>query len=132
MSAFIIFLAFIWGGTMGFTLLVTRFRLTPGDASIWDQLIVRVVALFSASAAMGTLGLVVSRVSATPDTSELVPFLWLAAVIPLLAPPVKSNGVTLVSSENWIYTSVALTAVGGFILAIATLVRLIMQNPQLV
>ena len=132
MSVFIVFLALIWGGTMGFTLLVTRSRLTSGDVSIWDQLIVRVVALFSVSAAMGTLGLVVTQVSATPDTAAIVPFLWLAAVIPLVAPPVKSNGVTLVSSENWIYTSVALTAAGGFILAVATLVRLIMQNPQLV
>ena len=132
MAAFIVFIAIIWGGSMGFTLLITRSRLAPGDASIGDHLLVRFVALFSVSIAMFTLGVVAARTSAAANTAGIVPFLWVAAVIPLLIPQVKSRGVALISSERLIYTSVILSAAGGFILAIATLVRLIMNGPDFV
>ena len=132
MAAFIVFIAFIWGGSMGFTLLMTRTRLAPGDASLGDQLVVRFVAFFSVSIAMLTLGLVSGRTAAAADTTGLVPYLWLAAVAPLLIPSIKSNGASLISAEMLIYTSVLLSAAGGFILAIATLVRLIMNGPDFV
>ena len=126
LAIFVVFLVMLWGGTMGFTLLMTRFRLTSGDASVWDQLTVRGVALLSVTVAMWTLSALASRVAAVPDASNIVPFLWLAAAAPLLAPPVKSNGATLVTSEQWIYVSVCLTAAGGFVLALATMARVVL------
>ena len=113
----------LWGGTMGFTLLLTRFRLTSDDASVWDQVVVRGVALFTVTVAMWSLGSLAGRIASVPDPTWLVPYLWLAAALPLLAPPVKSNGATLVSSEKWIYVSLFMTAVGGFVLAAVTIVE---------
>ena len=132
MALFIVFIAFIWGGSMGFTLLITRFRLAPGDASIGDQLIVRFVAFFSVTIAMFTLGVVSGRTSEAAETTGLVPYLWGIAVIPLLIPSLKSRGVSLFSSERLIYTSVSLSAVGGVGLAMATLVQLIRNGPDFV
>ena len=117
---------------MGFTLLVTRFRLAPGDATLGDQLIVRFVAFFSVTIAMFTLGVVSGRTSEAAETTGLVPYLWAVAVIPLLIPSLKSRGISLFSSEKLIYTSVSLSAAGGFILAIATLVQLIRNGPDFV
>ena len=131
-ALFIVFIAFIWGGSMGFTLMVTRFRLAPGDASLGDQLIVRFVAFFSVTIAMFTLGVVSGRTSEAAETTGLVPYLWGVAVIPLLIPSLKSRGISLLSSEKLIYTSVSLSAAGGFILAIATLVQLIRNGPDFV
>jgi hypothetical protein len=131
-ALFIVFIAFIWGGSMGFTLLITRFRLAPGDASIGDQLIVRFVAFFSVTIAMFTLGVVSGRTSVAAETTGLVPYLWGIAVIPLLIPSLKSRGVSLFSSERLIYTSVSLSAVGGVVLAMATLVQLIRNGPDFV
>ncbi|MQG76548.1 MAG: hypothetical protein FI703_04395 [SAR202 cluster bacterium] len=132
MALFIVFIAFIWGGSMGVTLLMTKSRLAPGDASLGDQLLVRFVALIAVSIAMLTLGLVSGRTIAADDTTRLVPYLWGAAVLPLFIPSLKSTGISLLSSEKLIYTSVLLSAAGGFILAMATLVSLIMNNREFV
>ena len=132
MAAFIVFIAFIWGGTMGGTLVLARFRLASGDASLWDHLLVRAVALLAVSISMLTMGLVVSRTSATANNADIVPFLWLATVIPLVIPAVRWQGITRIPSEHWVYTSVVLSAAAGFILAMTTLVRLILQNPDFV
>ena len=131
-ALFIVFIAFIWGGSMGVTLLMTKSRLAPGDASLGDQLLVRFVALIAVSIAMLTLGLVSGRTIAADDTTRLVPYLWGAAVLPLFIPSLKSTGISLLSSEKLIYTSVLLSAAGGFILAMATLVSLIMNNREFV
>jgi hypothetical protein len=53
-------------------------------------------------------------------------------VIPLVIPAVRWQGITRIPSEHWVYTSVVLSAAGGFILAMTTLVRLILQNPDFV
>ena len=131
MAAFIVFIAFIWGGSMGLPLLMTRTRLALDDVSIFDQLIVRFVAFLSVSIAMLTLGAVSGRTAAASDTTGMVPYLWIVALIPLIIPPVKVSGVYLISSEKLIYASVLLSAAGGFTLAIATLVQLI-RNVQTV
>ena len=131
MAAFIVFIAFIWGGSMGLTLLMTRTRLALDEVSIFDQLIVRFVAFLSVSIAMLTLGAVSGRTAAASETTGMVPYLWIVALIPLIIPPVKVSGVYLISSEKLIYASVLLSAAGGFTLAIATLVQLI-RNVQTV
>ncbi len=131
MALFIVFIAFIWGGSMGLTLLMTRSRLAGDDVSIFDQLIVRFVAFLSVSTAMLTLGAVSGRTAAATETTGMVPYLWLVALIPLIIPPVKRNGVYFISSEKLIYASVLLSAAGGFTLAIATLVQLIRNAPTL-
>ena len=110
---------------MGLTLLITRSRLSIDNISIFDQLFVRIVAFMSVSIAMLTLGAVSGRTAAASETTGMVPYLWLIALIPLIIPPVKRNGVYLISSEKLIYSSVLLSATGGFTLAIATLVQLI-------
>ncbi len=125
LAAFVVFLIVLWGGTMGATLLLTRFRLTSGDATLADQLTVRGVALLSVTIAMWSLASIAGRVQAVPDASHIVPYLWLAAAAPLFVPPVKSNGVTLVTSEKWVYVSVVLTATGGFVLAMVTMARVL-------
>lgn len=128
MALFIVFIAFIWGGSMGVTMMMAKSRLAPGDASLGDQLIVRTVAFFSVSIAMLTLGLVSGRTAAADDTTALVPYLWLAAVAPLVIPSLKRG----LPSEKLIYTSVLLSAAGGVILAVATMVSLILNNPEIV
>jgi|GEM_PF-5598043 hypothetical protein len=128
MALFIVFIAFIWGGSMGVTLLMAKSRLAPGDASLADQLIVRFVAFVAVSIAMLTLGLVSGRTIAADDTTALVPYLWLAAVVPLVIPSLKKR----LPSEKLIYTSVLLSAAGGFILAMATLLSLFLSSPDLV
>ena len=125
MALFIVFIAFIWGGSMGLTLLITRSRLSLDNVSKFDQLFVRVVAFLSVSIAMLTLGAVSGRTAAASETTGMVPYLWCIALIPLIIPPVKRKGVYLISSEKLIYSSVLLSATGGFTLAIATLVQLI-------
>lgn len=125
MALFIVFVAFIWGGSMGLTLLITRSRLSLDNVSKFDQLFVRVVAFLSVSIAMLTLGAVSGRTAAASETTGMVPYLWFIALIPLIIPPVKRKGVYLISSEKLIYSSVLLSATGGFTLAIATLVQLI-------
>ena len=132
MALFIVFIAFIWGGSMGVTLMMARTRLAPGDATLGDHLVVRFVAFFSVTIAMFTLGVVSGRSATAAETTALVPYLWGIAVIPLLIPSVKSRGISLFSSEKLIYTSVSLSAAGGFILAIATLVQLIRNGPDFV
>ena len=117
---------------MGLTLLMTRSRLAGDDVSIFDQLIVRFVAFLSVSTAMLTLGAVSGRTAAATETTGMVPYLWLVALIPLIIPPVKRNGVYFISSEKLIYASVLLSAAGGFTLAIATLVQLIRNASTLV
>jgi len=125
MALFIVFVALIWGGSMGITLLMTRNRLSLDNVSIFDQLIVRAVAFLSVSIAMLTLGAVSGRTAAASETTGMVPYLWFIALIPLFIPPVKRNGVYIISSEKLLYSSVLLSATGGFTLAIATLVQLI-------
>ena len=110
---------------MGITLLMTRNRLSLDNVSIFDQLIVRAVAFLSVSIAMLTLGAVSGRTAAASETTGMVPYLWFIALIPLFIPPVKRNGVYIISSEKLLYSSVLLSATGGFTLAIATLVQLI-------
>lgn len=132
MALFIVFVAFIWGGSMGLTLLMTRSRLSLDNISIFDHLIVRFVAFLSVSIAMLTLGAVSGRTAAASETTGIVPYLWFIAVIPLIVPPVKRNGVHLISSEKLIYGSVFLSATGGFALAIATLVQLIRNATTLI
>jgi len=128
MALFIVFIAFIWGGSMGVTLMMAKSRLAPGEASLGDQLIVRVVAFFSVSIAMLTLGLVSGRTAIAEDTTALVPYLWLVAVSPLIIPSLKRK----LPSERLIYASVLLSAAGGVALAMATLVSLILNNPEIV
>lgn len=123
MAAYVVFLVVLWGGAMGATLLLARFRLTSDAATLRDQLTVRGVAFLSVTIAMWSLASIAGRVQAVPDATGIVPYLWLAAAAPLLAPPVRSNGVTVVSSEKLVYTSMVLTAAGGFVLALVTLVR---------
>ena len=132
MALFIVFVAFIWGGSMGLTLLMTRSRLSLDNISIFDHLIVRFVAFLSVSIAMLTLGAVSGRTAAASETTGIVPYLWFIAVIPLIVPPVKRNGVHLISSEKLIYGSVLLSATGVFALAIATLVQLIRNATTLI
>jgi hypothetical protein len=128
MALFIVFIAFIWGGSMGVTMMMAKSRLAPGDATLADQLIVRFVAFVAVSIAMLTLGLVSGRTIAADDTTRLVPYLWLAAVVPLVIPSLKKR----LPSEKLIYTSVLLSAAGGFILAMATLLSLMLSSPDLV
>ena len=128
MALFIVFIAFIWGGSMGVTLLMAKTRLAPGDASLGDQLIVRFVAFISVSIAMLTLGLVSGRTIAADDTTALVPYLWLAAVAPLVIPSLKRR----LPSEKLVYTSVLLSAAGGVVLAMATLASLILNSQDFV
>ena len=64
MALFIVFVAFIWGGSMGLTLLITRSRLSIDNISIFDQLFVRIVAFMSVSIAMLTVGAVSGRTAA--------------------------------------------------------------------
>jgi hypothetical protein len=128
MALFIVFIAFIWGGSMGVTLLMAKNRLASGEANFGDQLIVRFVAFISVSIAMLTLGLVSGRTVAADDTTALVPYLWLAAVAPLVIPSLKQR----LPSEKLVYTSVLLSAAGGVILAMATLVSLIWNSPDIV
>jgi len=125
MALFIVFVALIWGGSMGITLLMTRNRLSLDNVSMFDQLIVRVVAFLCVSIAMLTLGAVSGRTAAASETTGMVPYLWFIALIPLIVPPVKRNGVYIISSEKLLYSSVLLSATGGFTLAIATMVQLI-------
>lgn len=110
---------------MGFTLLLARFRLTSGDASAWDHIVVRGAALFTVTVAMWSLASLAGRIAAVSNPAGLVPLLWLVAAAPLLAPPVRSNGTTLVSSEHLVYISLALTGAGGFVLAAIIMVRVI-------
>jgi hypothetical protein len=128
MALFIVFIAFIWGGSMGVTMMMAKSRLAPGSASLGDQLIVRSVAFFAVSIAMLTLGLVSGRTAAADGTTSLVPYLWLAAVAPLVIPSLKRR----LPSEKLIYTSVLLSAAGGVILAMATLLSLILNSPDFV
>ena len=116
---------------MGFTLLLTRFRLTSGDASVMDQLVVRGTALFTVTIIMWSLASLVGRIAAVADPAGLVPYLWLVAAVPLLAPPVKSNRATLVSSEQLIYISLVLAAAGGFVLAAVTIARVFAGGVEL-
>ena len=116
---------------MGFTLLLTRFRLTSGDASVTDQLVVRGTALFTVTIIMWSLASLVGRIAAVADPAGLVPYLWLVAAVPLLAPPVKSNRATLVSSEQLIYLSLVLAAAGGFVLAAVTIARVFASGVEL-
>ena len=132
MALFIVFVAFIWGGSMGLTLLMTRTRLAVDEVSLFDQLVVRFVAFLSVSIAMLTLGAVSGRTAAASETTGMVPYLWLVAVLPLIIPPIKRSGIHLISSEKLIYASVLLSAAGGFTLAMATLVQLIRNVQTLV
>ncbi len=116
---------------MGFTLLLTRFRLTSGDATMTDQLVVRGTALVTVTLAMWSLASLVGRILAVTDPAGLVPYLWVIAAAPLLAPPFKSNGNTLVSSEQLIYISLVLTAAGGFVLAAVTIARVFAGGVEL-
>ena len=127
MAAFIVFVIVLWGGTMGATLLLTRFRLTSGDATLWDHTLVRGMALVTVTLAMWSLASLAGRVMAIENPANLVPYLWLTAAVPLLAPPLRSrnNGSTLVSSEHWIYLSLLLTGVGGFVLAAVIMARVV-------
>lgn len=131
LAAFIVFVVVLWGGTMGFTLMLARFRLTSGDATLWDQAIVRGVALFTVSVAMWSLATLAGRVAVISNPAGLVPYLWLLAAVPLLAPPVRSNGSTLVSSEHWVYVSLFLTGVSGFVLAAVLMARVIAGGVEL-
>ena len=47
---------------MGFTLLLTRFRLTPGDATVMDHLVVRGTALVTVTLAMWSLASLMGRI----------------------------------------------------------------------
>ena len=121
----------LWGGTMGFTLLLTRFRLTPGDASVMDHLVVRGTALVTVTLAMWSLASLMGRILVLTDPAALVPYLWVIAAVPLLAPQFKSNGNTLVSSEQLIYLSFVLTAAGSFVLAAVMVVRVFAGGVEL-
>ena len=133
LAAFIVFVIVLWGSTMGATLLLTRFRLTSGDATLWDQALVRGLALLTVTLAMWSLASLAGRVMAIENPANLVPYLWLTAAVPLLAPPLKSrnNGATLVSSEHWIYLSLLLTGAGGFVLAAVIMARVIAGGVEL-
>ena len=131
MAAFIVFVVVLWAGTMGATLLLARFRLGSGEASVWDHVIVRVAALLTVSIAMWTLASLAGRVMAITSPAGMVPYLWLVAAVPLAAPPLRNNGATLISSEHWVYLSLLLTALGGFVLAAVIMARVISGGVEL-
>ena len=131
LAIFVVFMVVLWGGTMGFTLLLTRFRLTSGDATVMDHLVVRGTALVTVTLAMWSLASLMGRILAVTDPAALVPYLWVIAAVPLLAPQFKSNGNTLVSSEQLIYLSIVLTAAGSFVLAAVMVVRVFAGGVEL-
>ena len=131
MAIFVVFMVVLWGGTMGFTLLLTRFRLTSGDATVMDHLVVRGTALVTVTLAMWSLASLMGRILVLTDPAALVPYLWVIAAVPLLAPQFKSNGNTLVSSEQLIYLSFVLTAAGSFVLAAVMVVRVFAGGVEL-
>ena len=133
MAAFIVFVIVLWGGTMGATLLLTRFRLASGDATFLDQALVRGAALLTVTLAMWSLATLAGRIMAITNPANLVPYLWLIAAVPLLAPPLKrrNRGAPLVSSEHWVYLSLLLTGAGGFALAAVIMARVIAGGVEL-
>ncbi|MCY4625639.1 MAG: hypothetical protein OXC99_11660 [Chloroflexi bacterium] len=131
MALFVVFVVVLWGGTMGFTLLLARFRLTAGTATFRDQAMVRGAALLTVTLAMWSLASLAGRIAAIENPSHLVPYLWLVAAVPLLGPPLKSNGTTVISSEQWVYASLLLAAAGGFVLAAVIIVRVFSGGVEL-
>ena len=131
LAAFIVFVVVLWAGTMGATLLLARFRLASGQASAWDHVMVRGAALLTVTIAMWTLASLAGRIMAITSPAGLVPYLWLVAAVPLAAPPLRNNGSTLISSEHWVYLSMLLTGLGGFVLAAVIMARVIAGGVEL-
>ena len=131
LAAFIVFVVVLWAGTMGATLLLARFRLASGQASVWDHVMVRGAALLTVTIAMWTLASLAGRIMAITSPAGLVPYLWLVAAVPLAAPPLRNNGATLISSEHWVYLSMLLTGLGGFVLAAVIMARVIAGGVEL-
>ena len=131
LAAFIVFVVVLWAGTMGGTLLLARFRLASGRASAWDHALVRGAALLTVTIAMWTLASLAGRIMAITSPAGLVPYLWLAAAAPLAAPPLRNRGATLISSEHCVYLSLALTGLGGFVLAAVIMARVVAGGVEL-
>ena len=123
----------MWLGTVGSTVILARARLGADDASWKDEALVRLLALAAASVALGGFGLAGALITSRDEVFFVIAPAWLVSALLLCLPPLgRSDGTVRVSSQAWVFCSMAVTVLGALSMALFVLVSLIVSNPELV
>jgi len=126
-----VFLGF-WIVSVGATLFIARDRLDMPKTRFKDELLARSVAFCAATASLGGFGLLATVVTSTPQFLIIIPLIWILSVLPLFLPPIRrGDHSAIISSSNWVATSVAVTVLGGFFMSLSILVRLILRETEI-
>ena len=133
LTLFVMLLILMWLGTVGSAVIVARARLGNGDATWRDEALVRALALAAATVALGGFGLAGTIVTGSADVFLVVGPAWLISALILCLPPVGRSGAGFsITSQAWVFSSMAVTILGGLSMALFVLVRLILSGPEIV